>query len=634
MNQLFLSITTHYAKYNSWRDEQKEKIGYRAVNFLINAALAVFTMLPLLYAICTRVPFTYEVNDDSAMSQIMNGSYTGTPDAHAVFIRYPLSLLIKLLYEKAPSVTLFGEHYEQINWYVAVFVLMETVALVCVLFRLLNYFQRNRLLICVIYAAGFLKIWMECFSSMTFSTAAAFMGCMALAFFALESDREAFRPWNIMLLCFFVVCAYCLRKQCLYMVIPFLFLEFIRKFHIEILKSARPWIILFVCAVAIFGCNYMHTKMYGSQEWKKFMIYNHARAHLQDYGGFPDYEKEKEFFEEHNISRQEKDSLQNYRYCLLDDCDPELIEDLYAHVKEQEEDLSMKEKLLGSLGKAKKYMLHNNNSPKGLKYASFYLWLVLVPIVPLTIICQRKKGWSLQIRNFLYAFGSGVFLLAEWIYLALNGRFPQRVEETIRLVMLVTALIILCHYLKMWENAPLTKIHPVIQVVVVALTVVLVSPLSLMSDLAVKQKQMMSFQTDKIEIIDWCSERPENIYIFDTNAVVTPLKPSDNYENSNWYVSGSWLAYSPLYEEKLAVNNLNSLGSETLIKDNVYLITKSTVGIDLLLGIDEDKEVEAEQVETICTQTANYYTVYKVKKYTKSEMNESDDKKRIKKTIQ
>lgn len=616
MNQLFSFITTHYAKYNTWREEHKENKGYRTADFFINVALSLITMIPLLYAVCIIVPFTYEVNDDSAMSQILSGAYTGKPDSHAVFIRYPLSFIIKLLYEKIPSMRFLGNQFDQINWYVVVFVIMESVALVCVLFRLLNYFKRNRLLICVIYAIGFLKIWLECFSSMTFSTAAAFMGCMALMFFVLESESEAFRPWNILLLCFFILCAYCLRKQCLYMVIPFLFLEFIRKFHIQILKSARPWIILSVCVVAVFGCNYMHTKMYSSQEWKKFSIYNHARAYLQDYDGFPDYDEAKEFFEEHNISRQEKDSLQNYRYCFLDDCDPELVEDLYSYVKAGEEDLTLKEQLLSSIGKVKKYMLYKNNSPKGLKYASMYLWLVLIPIVPLTMIYQRKKGVFLHIRNFLYAFGSGVFLLAEWFYLAMNGRFPQRVEETIRLVMLITALAILCLYLKMWEKAPLTKIHPVIQIVVVALAVVIASPSDTLSELAAKQNQMMSFQTDKIEIINWCSEKPDNVYILDTNAVVTPLKPSDNYDNDNWYVSGSWLAYSPLYKEKLALNNLNSLGSETLVKDNVYVITRSTVTPELLFGIDEDKVVETELVDTLCTQTANYYSVYKVKKYT------------------
>lgn len=616
MNQLFLSITNHYEKYNIWRKENEKKKGYRAADFFINVILSLVTVFPLLYGICTRVPFTYEVNDDSAMSQILSGSYTGTPDSHAVFIRYPLSLIIQLLYKNFPSVHFMGRYFAQVNWYVAVFVFMEAAALVCVLFRLLNYFKRNRLLICVIYALGFLKIWMECFSSMTFSTAGAFLGCMALLFFALESDEEAVRPWNILLFCFFILCAYCLRKQCLYMVLPFLFLEFVRKFHFKILKSAKPWILLCICAVAVFGCNYMHTKMYSSQDWKKFMIYNHARAYLQDYDGFPDYDEAEEFFKEHNLSKQEKNSLQNYRYCLLDDCSPELVEDLYSYVKDHEEDLSIKEKLLASKSKVKKYMLYKNNSPRGLKYASLYLWLVLIPVIPLTIVTQRKKGVFLHSRNFLYALGSGVFLLAEWFYLAMNGRFPQRVEETIRIVMLVTALVILCHYLKMWEDAPLTKVHPVLQIAVVVLAVIAASPLTEMSDLAVKQNQMMSFQTDKIEIINWCSKEPDNIYILDTNAVVTPLKPSDNYQNDNWYVSGSWLAYSPLYEEKLAVNHLESLGSDTLVKDNVYLITRSTVSIELLLGVDEEKEVKADLVDTICTQTANYYSVYKVKKYT------------------
>ena len=39
------------------------------------------------------IPFTFEVNDDVSMICILNGSFTGTPDAHTVYMGYALSFL-------------------------------------------------------------------------------------------------------------------------------------------------------------------------------------------------------------------------------------------------------------------------------------------------------------------------------------------------------------------------------------------------------------------------------------------------------------------------------------------------------------------------------------------------------------
>ena len=42
-------------------------------------------------------------------------------------------------------------------------------------------------------------------------------------------------------------------------------------------------------------------------------------------------------------------------------------------------------------------------------------------------------------------------------------------------------------------------------------------------------------------------------------------------------MSGSWTAYSPLYEEKLAKDGISNLGTGFLLKKNVYIITASKI---------------------------------------------------------
>lgn len=605
-----------FQRYNIWREEREEKTGYKIGNFLFELILSLLAVLPMIYQICVMIPFSYEVNDDSAMTQILSGSYTGSPNAHAVFLRYPLSWIIKMMYQLNPTVKILGKAYTEINWYITVFVLMETIALIAVVFRILHYFGRNRIVLAVIMSMGFLKIWLPCFSRLTFSTAGAFMGCMAFLFFTFLSEKESYRPWNILILCLLLACAYSLRKQCLYMILPFLGLAFLRKYHIQIFKKATPWLVFSACAFVLLGCNYLHTKMYSGQEWKKFAIYNHARAYLQDYGGFSKYEDHKDFFEKKGISPQEYDSIKYYRYCFLDEYSPELIEDLYLEVKAGEEKLPLMQKILRAKGKVKNYILTKEQSAANLKYTSFFMWIFLFPLILITLITQRKKGLWQHISLLLEAGATGLGLLALWFYLAMQGRFPLRVEETIRLVMLITGFALVCHYLKLWKGAALTKLHPLIQVVSVIIVVMLCNPMHMLRQMKESQENFLNLQSDKAEIIEWCADRPENIYILDTNGIVTPIRPTDTYYNSNWYVSGSWIAYSPLYKEKLALNNLENLGSETLTKDNVYIIIQKKDKPERILGADQSKEIKTRLVDTICTQTNNFYTVYHVDQYT------------------
>ena len=48
-----------------------------------------------LYILAARafMPFVYGVNDDRFVRDIVSGAYLGYPDAHMIFIKYPLSLI-------------------------------------------------------------------------------------------------------------------------------------------------------------------------------------------------------------------------------------------------------------------------------------------------------------------------------------------------------------------------------------------------------------------------------------------------------------------------------------------------------------------------------------------------------------
>jgi len=61
-------------------DSYHKFLSNKVINFVINMILAIGTVLPFMMKMCNKVAFTYEVNDDAAIVQILDGSYTGTPD--------------------------------------------------------------------------------------------------------------------------------------------------------------------------------------------------------------------------------------------------------------------------------------------------------------------------------------------------------------------------------------------------------------------------------------------------------------------------------------------------------------------------------------------------------------------------
>ena len=74
-----------------------------------------------------KVAFTYEVNDDAAIVQILDDLYRNS-DGYD-FIKYPLSWIIAKLYELNPKPSLYGSADNGTNWYVTAIVLLEVLHL-------------------------------------------------------------------------------------------------------------------------------------------------------------------------------------------------------------------------------------------------------------------------------------------------------------------------------------------------------------------------------------------------------------------------------------------------------------------------------------------------------------------------
>ena len=626
----FGTIQSSWKKYRQWQQDSGQTIWYKIYNFFLDLILSLAAVLPLLSLICRTVPFSYEVNDDAAIVQILDGSYTGTPDGHSIFVRYPLSWLIKTLYAVNPAMRLVGELRHDVNWYVAVIVTLEVFALAAVLFRILHYFTYNRILLCILFDIGFVMLWLPCFSNLTFSTAAAFMGCMGMLFFGFCRREEAWRPWNLLILGILLVSAWSLRRQCFLMVLPFLCLEFVFKYHIHFFRSVKPWFAVTFLVVVIGASSMWNHHMYGSREWQDYLQYNQDRAYLQDYAGFPQYEGNEAFYQAAGISENGRDAMAKYTYCLVDDFSTDWVERTWRYVKAQEKEEPFVRRMQNAVPKAEKYLLKAESAGDRLKEVPIYLFALLCPLAVLTAayllvkemsmhgaarqahLSDRVKGAVHYIWTLLSIILMGIVLWLEWIYLAMNGRFPQRVEETIRLLTLCVGVLAVSRLLSFWRRNRLTHIPVIVQIVVLALFVQSGFLTAQIEKVRGQQEYHLRYASEKAQILDYCGRHPESWFVLDTRSFTKTSRPSDDLHQNNWIMSGSWTAYSPLYTEKLAGMGTGSLGSEFFLRENVFLITKGKKNVSALLGLSEDREAEAVVADELMTDSNNFYVVYKI----------------------
>lgn len=97
-----------------------------AVVLLCN--IAYFALMALI------LPMQYDVNDDVMMCMIANGTYSGTPDGHLVYINVIYGYVLAWLYGQTTA----------IEWYTLSFVVLQILSMSVLCYNLLTIPNRAR----------------------------------------------------------------------------------------------------------------------------------------------------------------------------------------------------------------------------------------------------------------------------------------------------------------------------------------------------------------------------------------------------------------------------------------------------------------------------------------------------------
>ena len=208
------------------------------------------------------LPLGFEENDDVMMAMIANGSYSGTPDCHLVYINILYGAFLALLYSWTTAV----------EWYTLAFAVLHVVSMTVLAYCVLTMPHRARwekaLWLLILYV-----LWVRMIVALQFTTVAG-LTCLAGCALLLRDSTKA--RWSGAML---VIIASLVRFLSAGLVGMLMAPIIIYTYRL----NWRRYIAIVVMLTAVVGCRVTNQKMYDRDpEWKYFREYNLLRAQLND----------------------------------------------------------------------------------------------------------------------------------------------------------------------------------------------------------------------------------------------------------------------------------------------------------------------------------------------------------------
>lgn len=524
----------------------------------------IVSALFLLVWLCV-FPFRYAMNDDIAIESVLSGQYTGIPDGHAIYVKYPLGWMISCFYRFIPTV----------NWYKVIMLIICWFAMAVVVYGLLNRYKKNTMMHCLLYFAGISLLWAQCFTVFTFSTCGAFVAASAVIAYAMLSDEDERKIKMILPILLLFWLAYCIRDYFALAGLLLLGIIWLAKHVKHCWKDKRCFMIPCAGFLGLAACVLINTYAYRSDDWQAYFSYNKDLTVIQDYLGLPDYDKNKEFYESIDLQKWELTPIKQFSYIFLDKYTPERLHD----VAEYAQSIQKKTTLTSVVKKTGKVFFFDGKN-QVLMIGTAFLSLLVIVLAIVSFI--KGRAWE-SICSLLLQAG----MACMWLYIVYKGRYPERVLQSLYILQAAAGaagIVLLLRDVK--ERTKKKNVHMVICIACAA--VIVISAVSQIPTLAKKKSSVNA------GVNVYAAAHPENIYFKDTKGVKTT-----NVVEHNIVATASWLNYSPLYQHRIENLGMKEIKRSTLLEDGKYLITKPDKNMHKMLGMAPDSQIEYEIVDQI-----------------------------------
>lgn len=513
--------------------------------------------------------FTYALNDDTALKDILSGTYTGVPEAHNIQMLYPLSFCISLFYKLIPGVPWLGVFLCAAQfgavYVIAVAILRDQAA------RGGGRVQEKRILtdstkdlltaLCI--ALSFLLLFSTELVFIQYTVTSGFLMAAAMVRFYTVSGEDAsfFRHHIPEIL--LILCAFMLRTEMALFLLPFFFLAVLFRWMKENSFFTRQNVIHYVgLSVILFGCMALSAAAdrlaYGSGEWQTFRQFFDDRTSVYDFYGIPDYEQNRTFYESIGIDESQYELLVNYNFDLDPAIDAQVMHEIAEYAASHQEE-SFGRRLYLSVYEYVYRFTHGQE-------LCFDLLAVFGYFLLFQIAVRKRKPVLLGKLFLLFSLRSAL-----WLFLLFRGRAPERITHPLYLMELLLLALL------WWCDTQETPSRRFAQYTVGILMMLLllccgVVMIQKTTDEAARREQV---NTEWQEVKQYCRQHPDVFYYFDVYSTVVyseKLFSDTDPSYRNFDLLGGWIAKSPLAEAKRAYMGLDT-ADRALLSGQAHFIT-------------------------------------------------------------
>ncbi len=471
-------------------------------------AISIITVVAMLV-----YPPVFYLNDDVTMRSILSGAYTGTPDGHAVYMQYPLTGLIAMLYRVIHFVPWFELFLVGCIWGCMV---------------LLIYHATKPYVGFGIAVVLYLPF---CFY-MHYTIVAALLA--GTASFLIATKKKLL--WPIVL---FLV-AYMIRGQIGLLSLPFVAAAMVWRLVVSERGERKQEALYLVrqSAVMLTGillCALINRCFYISDDWKQYLSYNDSRTLLYDYTDFLSVDSYAQTYEEFGMTTPEYEILASYDTMLTTDIDAVKMQEIAERVSNG---MKSRNSVLARLQDVvRKYYLQIRYNDKPFNY----LWIGIYLVLGIGFVVS-KKWMPFSLLGILAVGRSSI-----WMYLIWQGRFPERVSLSLYILEIMVLLGLGTWFM---QNRKITTKAIKAGIFVICGLTILASGLYQWQSVLNRVSQQAQIQSEWNALKWYCEEENERLYLVDVFSVVEYADFLFSKDAENIMLLGGWLTASPLAQER------------------------------------------------------------------------------------
>lgn len=542
----------------------------------------------------------YYLNDDVTMRSIISGAYTGTPDGHAVYMKYPLTWLLAGLYRLSGGL---GLPLPWFDLFLGGCILLAGTGILTGCWEAMPEKDiRLRILWGLAGVLLFAGLLLPQYLYLHYTIVAAILAGSAL--FLWETASERGLPLVLLGLCYLV------RSQVFFLSLPFLLVAVLdgllqagragkEELRREAGKQGKALLLLTVITVLFWGIDSIG---YGSEVWRNYREYNDSRTALYDYTDFLSTDRYRESYEELGLTREQFMVLSHYDTMLDPGIDARVLDQAVQQIREQKEEVPAGVFLQQCAAAYYRHVRYD-----GRPYS--LVWLGCYGILLLLLAVHRR--WDRLLLTCALAAGRSLI----WIYLIAQGRFPERVWVSLYLIEILLLLgMLLGECREKREECSGSRQQRLMGITVVLCLVLFGGAVPGQLQEADRRAAQQRSRQEEWEILtDSLEERKGSLYLMDVFSAVAYAGELYEADAGQVLLMGGWMTQSPLVQQRLAQYGAGD-AAEALQQPGVYLVAAREQDMAWLQSYLEKRlgELRLQERETIVCSGETAFAVYQL----------------------